>query len=146
MNDLGGLRYKCVPTELYKALGGDIPEVLWRAEIRSYDSGRAWLSLNEYIPIKFTPKGCWAVRRFDAIIDSSNSKVFILLTPGKKRFAYRTKEEALSSLRARKDSHLAHLKRQIDRAERCIYALNKYTDQKLLEKIAPCSYGFNGEI
>ena len=74
---------------------------LYRAEYSCYTDGNISICINSYTIIKQTNKGVW--------IQYHLSKKFVLLT-GVKRFAYPTKEEAINSLKCRKQRQLQIIK------------------------------------
>ena len=75
--------------------------ILYRAEYSCYTYGNIFICIKTYRIIKQTAKGVW--------IENYNSKKFVLLT-GRKRFAYPTKEEAINSLKCRKQRQLQIIK------------------------------------
>ena len=74
---------------------------LYRAEYSCYTDGNISICINSYTIIKQTNKGVW--------IKHYPNKKFVLLTGGK-RFAYPTKEEAINSLKRRKQRQLQIIK------------------------------------
>lgn len=78
--------------------------------------GRLEVALHTYRVVTTTPKGVWLdIGRF-------------VLTSGRKRFAWPTQAEAMTSFLARKERQLSILRAQANRVERAI-ALAKNHDQ-----------------
>lgn len=71
--------------------------ILYRAEYACYVNSNTLIYFYSYPVVKYTNKGVW--------IKVDTDKKFVLLS-GKKRFAYPTKEEALYSLKCRKERQL----------------------------------------
>jgi hypothetical protein len=106
---------------------------LYRYQEQSYSNGvdqfddslpsyQLKVNLHKYQIIKETPKGVWIKRNY--IKDK-----FILLT-AKKKFACRTKEEALESFIARKNRQIEILSGQLEIAK----LAKKYAENGQIEK------------
>ena len=72
-------------------------DTLYRAEYSCYTDGNISICINTYPVIKQTSKGVW--------IKFYSDRKFVLLA-GRKKFAYPTKEEAINSLKRRKQRQL----------------------------------------
>lgn len=99
---------------------------LYRIEeiYNSYELNKVKLQLKKYKIIKRTEKGVW-IKLYD--IDFCNCKKFILLR-AKKKFAYKTKEEALESFKIRKNKQIEILRTRLDKI---IIALNLANNVKI---------------
>ena len=83
----------------------------------------AQIHLHKFTIVKETPKGAWIQEEFHGL---HSPKKFVLLT-ARKKFACRTKQDALESFLARKNKHLKILKEKTEKIKG-VLALAKRID------------------
>lgn len=107
---------------MFKECAATPPERFWRYDNADYGDGSGGVSeqlnLTEYHLVRETPKGCWIIAHYDWMPDDQYSekeaekyKKWISKT-SKRRHAYPTKAEALTSFIARKRRQLEILEHQ----------------------------------
>jgi hypothetical protein len=97
-----------------------IPEYLYRFDDMHYTTG-VRVEKRKFKVIKETPCGYW-IKLFDCFDD----KKWVSKT-GKKRYAYPTEEEALTSFKARKRRQIEILESQLTRARVALQAVRSET-------------------
>lgn len=102
-----------------------VGDTWYRYEDRRYASLDEWddvysvrvaLEMSTFTVQKVTPKGVWLTNRWMA-------PRFVLME-ARKRFAHPTKEEALTSIKARKERQIGILSKQLENARRVIALAN----------------------
>ena len=85
------------------------------------------IDLLRFVVVKRTPKGAWISRCWgpqDPFCLTSSEKRFVL-DSARKRYAYPTQAEALTSFRIRKERQIWHLKAQLKIAEAALKEAKK---------------------
>ena len=103
---------------------------------------RLGIVLESYEVSHYTPKGVWIFMESSifALNEEDRQKRFILLS-AKKKFAHKTKEEALESFIERKKAQIGILKQQLDMAEAALNIAQCSTVQDIESTTRTMSHG-----
>lgn len=119
---------------------------LYRYEAEWYSTIDEWenvhthgpnLKLKEYPIVANTPRGCWiCFQKFQLLTGALKPPDALLRDRWvsdhtRKRFAHRTKEEALAAYRRRKGSYVQHCKQRLWKAERELALVEKKSDKSI---------------